>query len=109
MLRIKELRKEKGISQEELAKKIQVKNYSIGDWERDRTEPNINTLIELANYFEVSVDYLIGRTEDDGIININTNLQNDEIQLLKEYKKLNSDEKNQVIGFAKALAYKKGE
>ena len=105
MLKIKELRNEKGISQEELANAINVKNYSIGDWERSRTEPSINTLIEIANYFEVSVDYLIGRSNEIGQVQTNANLDQDEVQLLDLYRQMNFQDKNQLIGFAKALIY----
>lgn len=105
MLKIKELRQEKGISQEELANAINVKNYTIGNWERNRAEPSIESIKQMADFFEVSVDYLIGRTNDLDIIQTNANLAQDEVQLLDLYRQMNFQDKNQLIGFAKALVY----
>ena len=105
MLRIKELRKEKGISQEELANAINVKNYTIGNWERDRAEPSIEAIMQMADYFEVSTDYILGRSNEIGQVQTNANLASDEVQLLDLYRQMNFQDKNQLIGFAKALVY----
>ena len=105
MLKIRELRKEKGITQEQLADIIKVKKYTIGDWERNRTEPNINTLIAMADYFEVSTDYLLGRSDETGIVRSNANLAPDEAELLDLYRQMSFQDKNQLKGFAKALVY----
>lgn len=105
MLRIKELRKEKGISQEELANAINVKNYTIGNWERDRAEPSIEAIMQMADYFEVSTDYILGRSNEIGLVQTNANLEQDEVQLLDLYRQMNFQDKNQLIGFAKALVY----
>ena len=105
MLRIKELRKEKGISQEELANAINVKNYTIGNWERDRAEPSIEAIMQMADYFEVSTDYILGRSNEIGQVQTNANLEQDEVQLLDLYRQMNFQDKNQLIGFAKALVY----
>lgn len=61
--RIKSLRTEKNLSQESLAQGIKSNQKQISKWERGQIEPNIDALTRLADYFEVSVDYLIGRTE----------------------------------------------
>ncbi len=61
--RIKSLRTEKNLSQESLAKKIQSNQKQISKWELNKIEPNIDALSRLADYFEVSVDYLIGRAD----------------------------------------------
>ena len=104
MLKLKELRTEKNIKQEELAKIIDVQNYTIGNWERERSQPSIDDLIKLANFFEVSVDYLIGRSDDIGIINTNANLTPFENNLLAVVSRLSRDDQFQVLGFAQALA-----
>jgi len=57
--RIKALRKNKGISQAELAKQIGVSAGNVGDWERERAKPGADALISLMNFFEVSADYLL--------------------------------------------------
>jgi transcriptional regulator with XRE-family HTH domain len=58
--RLKELRLEKKLTQKELAKIIQTNNSSICDWECGRAEPNIEMIIKLCNYFDISSDYLLG-------------------------------------------------
>ena len=62
--RIKELRIENGITQKELANKLQTTNSSVCDWERGRSQPDLQTLTELAKLFEVSTDYLLGLSDN---------------------------------------------
>ena len=61
--RLKELRKSKNLSQKELAEILNTTNSSICDWECGRTEPNLNTIRQIADYFEVSCDYLLGKSD----------------------------------------------
>ncbi len=61
--RIKLLRSEKNISQDTLAKSISSNQKQISKWERGQIEPNIDMLKKLADYFGVSVDYLIERVD----------------------------------------------
>lgn len=61
--RIKELRKQHRISQKELASVIQVSQQTIGGWETGRTEPGIEFIQKLANYFDVTTDYLLGKNQ----------------------------------------------
>ena len=61
--RIKELRKEKHWSQEFLASQIGYSKSAIGEWEKRHKEPNFDTLIKLANLFDISIDYLLGRVD----------------------------------------------
>ena len=58
--RITELRKEKNISQEELAEVLMTSRQAVSKWERGTSEPDINRLKDLAIYFGVSIDYLLG-------------------------------------------------
>ena len=61
--RIKELRLERGISQAELAKNIGVSQKAIDYWEREVNEPKASYIIALCDFFLVSADYLLGRSE----------------------------------------------
>ena len=63
-MRLKELRKKKGISQLRLATDLNTTQNTISRYETGEREPGIDELIEIADYFNVSVDYLIGRTEN---------------------------------------------
>lgn len=58
--RLKELRTEKNLTQVELAKATNLSKSAISFWESGERTPNINAVIVLAKYFEVSADYLIG-------------------------------------------------
>ena len=62
--RIRLLRAEKGIGQNQLAQDIQVSNASISYWENAKQEPSAQAIYKLARYFDVSADYLLGITND---------------------------------------------
>ena len=59
---LKELRKERNMTQEAIAGKFGVTQRSVSRWENGTTMPDISVLIELADYYDVSLDYLTGRT-----------------------------------------------
>lgn len=60
--RVSELRKQHKISQEELSKKIGVHQNVIGRYEREEAKPSIDIATKLADIFNVSLDYLVGKT-----------------------------------------------
>jgi len=60
---IKKLRLEKGLTQKELADTLHKAESTIGMWEQGRRELDYDSLKELADLFDVSVDYLLGRVE----------------------------------------------
>ena len=58
--RLAELRKQKGLSQEELADRLGVSRQAISKWERGEASPDTDNLIELAKIYEISLDELVG-------------------------------------------------
>lgn len=60
-LRLRELRIENNESQQELGRVLNMSKMAISHWESGHSEPSIAQLIVIANHFDVSVDYLIGR------------------------------------------------
>lgn len=66
--RLKRLRQKRGVSQQALAEAVGVSQQSINKYENHGVEPDIQTLIRLAEFFNTSVDYLVGHTEIDHII-----------------------------------------
>ena len=60
-MKLKKLRKEKGISQLKLALDLNMSQNTISRYETGEREPGINELIKIADYFDVSIDYLVGR------------------------------------------------
>lgn len=67
--RIKELRQAKHISQVELANALDLSKQCISNWENNNILPSIEMLCRLADYFNVSTDYLLCR-EDDAILKV---------------------------------------
>ena len=63
-IRLKKLREEKGLSQAAFAKEFGVAQSTVGGWEAGTREPNFDTVQKLADYFGVSVDYLLCRTKE---------------------------------------------
>lgn len=62
-LRLRELRTNAKKTQEDMAKYLGVTRQGYGNYENEITEPDNNTLLKLADYFDVSTDYLLGRTD----------------------------------------------
>ena len=59
---LKALRKIKDVGQAELAAELNVSLKTVSHWETGYTEPSIAQLIQLANYFDITIDELVGRT-----------------------------------------------
>jgi len=58
---LKKLRKDQKMGQQELAEKLKVSVKTISHWETGYTEPSINQLITIANFFDVTIDELVDR------------------------------------------------
>ncbi len=63
-MRLKEIRRQKGISQLKLALDLNMNQNTISRYETGEREPGITELLQIANYFNVSVDYLLERTNN---------------------------------------------
>lgn len=57
------LRKELKLTQSQLAEKVSVTQQCVSEWERDRIEPTLSSLMMLADCFDVSIDFLVGRKD----------------------------------------------
>ncbi|MBE6529136.1 MAG: helix-turn-helix transcriptional regulator [Ruminococcaceae bacterium] len=80
MLRIKELREDRDLRQSDLARATGIDQRTISNYETGKSNPDSYALIRLADFFEVSVDYLLGRTERDLFSSTNKKRAIDEIQ-----------------------------
>jgi len=67
--RIQNLRKAKGISQEELADKVGVSRQAVSKWESEQSIPDIDKVIIMSDYFDVTIDYLIRGIENEKQVN----------------------------------------
>lgn len=68
--RLRDLRNEKKLTQDDLGKMLNVSGKTIGAWERDSRQPNIEAINKIASIFNVSTDYLLGNVEkkdDDNV------------------------------------------
>ena len=66
-VRLKEIRKSKGISQLKMAMDLNTNQNTISRYETGEREPGITELIKIADYFNVSIDYLLERTDNPNI------------------------------------------
>lgn len=63
--RLKELRTSKNLSQEELSQILEVRKSSISNWETGKSTPTFDMLTKIAEYFGVTIDYLLNFTQED--------------------------------------------
>lgn len=64
---LRRLRRENGLTQNELGKRLNVSNGTIAMWETGKRQPDLSTLQKLAEFFNVTVDYLMGRDVDHNV------------------------------------------
>lgn len=97
--RLKDLRVARKISQKDFDKRLGVSQQTVASWEVGRTEPANEALKNIADYFNVSTDYLLGRDN----LNRITPLSSEQKKLLKDFDSLNSDGRNTLCTVLNAL------
>lgn len=102
-MRIKQLREERGISQRALAIAIKANPKTVNFWERGASEPTAGFIIALANFFECSADYILGREDDMGNIIVDKGLTMEEQAVVGLYRKLGKKQKDALMSFAAFL------
>ena len=102
---LKVLRTKKGISQQQLASVIHVSQQSINKYENHDVEPNLDTLCALADYFNVSIDYIVGRTDIDRKIEHTSfcDLSDVEIKLIDHWRRLLCTDQQTVLDLTERL------
>lgn len=112
--KIAALREKRGLTQEDLATKIGISRASLSHYEKNRREPDYATITKLADFFHVSVDYLLGRTEnpaeiaDSAVRDLAQQLELSDEQLLEKFdftidgRKLTPEESRRFIAFIRA-------
>jgi transcriptional regulator with XRE-family HTH domain len=99
--RIQELRKDKGITQQELAKRVQISHPQIVRYETKGVQPPADVLARLADAFDVSIDYLVNGDKSD---KAQQTLKDAElIQKFKQLDQLPEDEKKSILKVISAL------
>lgn len=87
--RLKKLRIESGLSQQDIADKLNISRSSIGKYETGAAYPDVEKLILLAELYNCSVDYLLGIFDDNPILN------KEELDLIQNYRLL--DERGKTV------------
>lgn len=99
------LRTEKGLSQQQLADVIGMTQQSINKYENHKVEPDIYTLSLLADFFETSIDYLVGRTDVRHAVEEvwRCDLNADELELVEKYRQLSRNKRETVQSVVKSF------
>ena len=102
---LRNLRMEKGISQRQLADDLNLLQQSICKYENKDTEPNITTLVAMAEFFDTSIDYLVGYTHVRGRVEkaIYADLDGSEIKHIENLRLLSPEVKAQVNSLINSL------
>lgn len=106
--RIKTLREEKDMSQAELANVIGCSRMTINNYETEKRIPDIDFAMNLANYFDVTVEYLSGRTEFRDKDDIAVSVQKAE-QLIQILEKLPQSESQRMLSYYQEVLKKAKE
>ncbi|MDE6690344.1 MAG: helix-turn-helix domain-containing protein [Clostridia bacterium] len=111
---LKALRVESGLTQKELSDRLKIGQATIACYENGQREPQLTSLIAYADYFECSLDYLSGRTDDFGNViigaertkhGVNT-LTDEENALLTKFRKMNAADRTKLFGYVDGLSDK---
>ena len=97
--RIKELREKAGLSMDQLAKRLGITKSRINMWENNGTVPRMNVLVELAKFFNVTTDYLLGNDDESNLSLENTRLST----LQRNLGKLSEADLEKADGMLKAV------
>ena len=103
MNRLKELRKERRLSQAEVAKILNITQSGYSLWELDKVSIDNRSLQKLANLYNVSIDYILGKSKTI------TEMTNDEVDLIEKYRKLNEIEQIKVKAYLQGIFDNKEE
>ena len=104
--RIKQLRLEHDMSQRDLSEKIGCSQKSIDYWEKGAAEPTARFICALADCFECSADYLLGREDDFGNVSVVRELTERERIILQLYGKLSVERQQAAFDYLEFLAGK---
>ena len=100
--RLRLLRKEKSVTQNELAKILNIERSSIGKYESANVIPSVDVLKKISDYFSVSIDYLLGKSESR--FTVPDIFKNETLAFYREeFEELTQDEIDKLAIFAKMM------
>lgn len=108
MLRLESLRIERNIDQKVLSLDLRVSQPTISDWENGKKTPSVKNLIKLAAYFGVSIDYLLGLTEDKSTLVPEGGLSEAEESMIKLFRLVPTKDQDMVTQMIEAALRSRG-
>ena len=103
--RFRGLLEEYGKTQKEICADLEIRNQKLSNWKTGYSEPNFDDIIMLANYFDVSTDYLLGKSDDFGNISVKAEtapaLPKESQELLDIFDSLDKFHQVQVLEYAR--------
>ncbi len=97
-MRLKEIRNKKNVTQIRLSIEAEVTQETISAYESGKAMPSVDTLIKIADFLDVSIDYLLERT-DNPLVNSST--KDEDNELLNIYHQMSKEQKKDMITYAK--------
>lgn len=107
-IRLKELRTKRKLTQSEFAKQFNISNGAIGNWESGKRTPDSDMLVKIANFFNVTTDYLLGNSDEPSDTNDIT-FDDFTYAFYDETKELTEEDKQALLQMAKILKKKSME
>lgn len=111
--RLKLLREEKALTTREMSKILNIGKSTFSNYENDVRKPDYDTLTRIADFFDVSIDYLLGRTDERDVYILKGDMVPkelreegiEEIGILKEFKDsgFTNEELKEILEFAKKM------
>ncbi len=107
-MRLKELREEKGLTQKEVADAVGGTQSNLAKWEKEKIQPAADMIIKLADFFGVTTDYFLGRSDELGFVTVQSSptvpaLADDQKQLLDLYDRMTHQQKIRAIAYCEGL------
>lgn len=102
--RLKQLRVERGLQQEDMAEILNLHRATISRYENNQREPDINTLINISKHFNVSIDWLLGISDHKASVKDLSSYSQDFMSLYELYSSLSSENRTLLKAFTKLLA-----
>ena len=102
---IKELRKNKRMTQKDLAEAMRVSQQTVGAWETERAIPGADTLSDLADYFNVTTDYLLGRPEKKDDDTKTADIEDDDVIFTYEGRRIPKEDMELIRRIMRGTRY----
>ena len=100
MENLRMLRKQTGLTMKQLGANLGMAESTVSLYENGKRSPDVQTLIRFADYFKVSLDFLLGRNEDHATAN-KDEMSSEEKELLRIFRSLNKKGKDSIMGYAR--------